>query len=40
MHLDCRKAYFETDDILEHVLHFSPALSDDEREELKRALGG
>ena len=40
VHLDCRQAYFETDDILEHVLHFSPDLSDDERAELKRALGG
>jgi hypothetical protein len=39
-HLDCRQAYFETDDILEHVLHFSPGLSGDERAELKRALGG
>ena len=40
VHLGCRKAYFESDDILEHVLHFSPALSDDERAELKRAFGG
>jgi hypothetical protein len=37
IHLDCRKAYFETDDILEHVLHFSPDLSADERAELTRA---
>jgi hypothetical protein len=39
VHLDCREAYFETDDVLEHVLHFSPGLSDGEREELRRACG-
>lgn len=37
VHLDCRKPYFETDDLLDHVLHFSPDLSADERAELKRA---
>lgn len=37
VHLDCRKAYFETDDILDHVLHFSPALDEREREALRRA---
>jgi hypothetical protein len=37
VHLECRKAYFETDDILEQVLYFSPALSDSEREELRSA---
>ena len=37
MHLDCRKAYFETDDVLDRVLHFSLDLSDGEREELRRA---
>jgi hypothetical protein len=37
VHLDCRKAYFETDDVLEQVLRFSPDLSDGEREELRRA---
>jgi hypothetical protein len=37
VHLDCRKAYFETDDVFEQVLHFSPDLSEHEREELKRA---
>ena len=37
VHLDCRKAYFETDDVLDQVLHFSPALSDSEREALRRA---
>ena len=36
VHLDCRKAYFETDDdILEQVLHFSPLLADPDREELR-----
>jgi len=39
VHLDCRKAYFETDDVLGHVLHFSPDLSEAERAELERALG-
>ena len=35
IHVACAKDYFETNDILEHVLHFSPALSDAEREELR-----
>lgn len=39
VHLDCRKAYFESDDVLEPILHFSPDLSDDERGELTRACG-
>lgn len=39
VHLDCRKAYFETDDALAQILHFSPDLSDGEREELRRACG-
>jgi len=39
VHLDCRSAYFETDDILDHVLHFSPDLSDAERAELAREFG-
>jgi hypothetical protein len=37
IHLGCRKAYFETDEVLDQVLHFSPALSGTEREELIRA---
>jgi hypothetical protein len=37
VHLACRKAYFETSDVLDQLLHFSSALSDDEREELRRA---
>lgn len=40
VHLECRKAYFETDGILEHALHFSPDLSGGEREELQRACAG
>lgn len=40
VHLDCRKAYFETDDIAEAVLHFSTDLGDGDREELARALRG
>ena len=37
LHLACRKAYFETEDVLDQVLHFSPALSESDREELIRA---
>jgi len=37
IHLGCRAAYFETGDILEQVLHFSPALAEADREELKAA---
>ena len=38
IHVACAKDYFETNDILEHVLHFSPALSVTDREELRTAL--
>lgn len=37
IHLGCRAAYFEAGDILEQVLHFSPALAEADREELKAA---
>ena len=37
VHLACRRAYFETDDVLDQVLHFSRELSDGEREEFRRA---
>ena len=37
VHLACRGAYFETEDVLDRVLQFSPGLSDDEREDLRRA---
>lgn len=37
IHLACSKDYFETDDILDHVLHFSAALSGTERDELRQA---
>lgn len=37
VHLGCRNAYFETADVLEPVLHFSPALGEAERAELIRA---
>lgn len=37
VHLDCRQAYFEKHDVLDQVLHFSPDLSDDDRNELTRA---
>ena len=40
VHLPCRTAYFETGDILEPVLHFSPALSDANRAELAAACAG
>ena len=36
IHLACREPYFETADILEHLLHFSRALSADDRVELQR----
>jgi hypothetical protein len=39
VHLECRKAYFETDDVRDQVLRFSSGLSDAEREELRRAFG-
>ena len=38
VHLDCREAYFETRDIADAVLHFSPDLDDETRQELIRAL--
>jgi len=37
IHLECRKDYFGTDDILEHLLHFSGSLSDAECDELRQA---
>jgi len=39
VHLACREAYFETRDILQPLLHFSSALSDEERAELVSACG-
>jgi len=39
LHLACRQAYFETGDILEQVLHFSPALPAEEREALRAEFG-
>ena len=38
VHLGCRRDYFECDDMTEAVLHFSPALEDEDRAELERAL--
>ena len=40
VHIDCRKAYFETDDLLDRLIWFSSALTDEEREELRRACAG
>ena len=37
VHLACCQAYFETDDMMEQVLHFSPDLSEEEREDLRLA---
>jgi hypothetical protein len=37
VHVACRKAYFEADEILDQVLQLTPALSDADREELSRA---
>lgn len=37
IHVGCRKAYFETADILEQALHFSPGLGEADREDLRRA---
>ena len=37
LHLACRQRYFETSDLLDHVLHFSQELGADERAELARA---
>jgi hypothetical protein len=34
VHLTCRKVYFETEAVLDQVLHFSPTLNDAERQEL------
>jgi hypothetical protein len=39
IHLACREPYFETGDILEQVLHFSPALDDAERDALRAEAG-
>jgi hypothetical protein len=37
VHLHCRKNYFETDDVMDQVFHFSRDLSADERQELQSA---
>ena len=37
VHLACRTAYFEANEVLDQILHFSSALSDDERKDLMRA---
>jgi hypothetical protein len=37
IHLACRKPYFETDDVLDQVLHFTADLGDDELQDLKHA---
>jgi hypothetical protein len=38
VHLGCRNAYFEIDQMLARLLQFSPGLNDEEREELAVAL--
>jgi len=40
IHLGCGKAYFETGEILDHVLHFSAGLADADRDELRTAITG
>jgi hypothetical protein len=37
VHLGCRRAYFETDDVHDQLLHFSAALNAEEREDLRQA---
>jgi hypothetical protein len=37
VHLTCRKAYFDSNEVLDQILHFSPDLTDAEREELRCA---
>lgn len=37
LHLGCRRDYFEIDDILAPLLHFSPALAEPERDALRAA---
>lgn len=39
VHLGCQRSYFEGEDILPALLHFSPDLSETDREELIRASG-
>jgi hypothetical protein len=39
VHLACRKAYFETEDVMDQALRFSRTLSDAEREEFRSELG-
>ncbi len=37
VHLACRKAYFETEDVFDQLLHFSAGLTEAERQELQQA---
>ena len=37
VHLSCRNDYFETPSVMDQVLHFSSALSDEDQEQLRRA---
>jgi hypothetical protein len=38
LHLGCRRAYFETGEMLDRLLHFSPDLGDADRQELARLI--
>lgn len=40
LHLGCQRAYFEGEDIVPALLHFSPELSDADREDLIRSCRG
>jgi hypothetical protein len=39
LHLACRTGYFEGHDILDQLIWFSPGLSEEDREELKKGCG-
>jgi hypothetical protein len=38
VHIGCRQAYFDTEEVFDQATHFSPDLSDADRQELRRAL--
>lgn len=39
LHLACRTEYFEGHDVLEPLLYFSPGLSEEDRQDLRREFG-
>jgi hypothetical protein len=38
VHLDCSPVYFETEDLLQRVIHFTKELSAEDREDLQRSI--